>query len=159
MASYFIDHNMSPRVVDLLRDRGQEAATARDLGLSAVHDGCILMACAKAHRIIVTQDYGDFWELHQSWQLWTRAWGVTPGAMPLLTLNDMSPFPLRHAGILTVPQAPRELRPQLVAALIAFAASGVEIENELYRLDFSRGWQHWPYVLQRPEFLRTTSDA
>jgi hypothetical protein len=52
MAGFFIDHNVSLRMAELLRERGHEAAIARELGWYTRHSRHNLQYC-KAHELVL----------------------------------------------------------------------------------------------------------
>lgn len=59
----FVDENLSPRLVSVARERGYDAACARDRGLLGERDSAILGFCLNEDRVCVTNNAGDFREL------------------------------------------------------------------------------------------------
>lgn len=63
----------------------------RDRGLEGASDNEQLLVAAQRNRVFVTRNERDFILLHDAWQRWGRAWGVT----------------VTHPGVLILPQGTR----------------------------------------------------
>lgn len=88
MAALLADHNFSRPVVLLLRRRGHDAVTSRELGLDRSSDGAHLLRAALLGRTLLSNNERDFVLLHDAWLRWAAAWGIQP----------------QHAGIIILPQ-------------------------------------------------------
>jgi hypothetical protein len=53
---FLVDHNRSPRLASLLRDRGHDAVHTLELGLERAEDDARLMLAAEEGRVIVSAD-------------------------------------------------------------------------------------------------------
>ena len=87
MATLYTDHNVALRTAHLLRWRGYDVVTARDLHLERASHARQLLTAATYGRILITHNVNDFTLLHEAWQMWSGAWGVQPV----------------HGGILLIP--------------------------------------------------------
>lgn len=127
MAAFLIDEHVTPRLGERLTQRGHSAHHVRTLGLAGANDATILLAAAERGFVLITENYQDFLTLHQAWQLWPRAWRV-------------SPLPSQQ-GILAIPQLPVARLDETAAAIAQMVASGEAIANALHRWSVGRGWQ------------------
>jgi predicted nuclease of predicted toxin-antitoxin system len=59
---FLVDANLSPRVVDGLRDEGHDAAHVDDFGLGTADDDAVLSTAHDSDRVLVTAD-ADFGSL------------------------------------------------------------------------------------------------
>jgi hypothetical protein len=114
VASFLLDHNVSPRLAALLRRAGHAAQTVRDVQLDAATDAEILRIAGRAGLIVLTAD-DDFAGLH-------------------------SDGTIEHAGILLIPQPRQENAASIVAAIVQLSASGAPAPGELYRLSEEGEW-------------------
>ncbi len=69
MAAFFLDHNVSLRVAELLRRRGHAARTAREMRLEGIGDEQILLTAATHEWVAATHNAKDFRLLHDAWHL------------------------------------------------------------------------------------------
>ena len=129
MARFQLDHNVSRQIADLLRFRGHDVVTARELGLEDAADDVHLLAAIQDGRIFVTHNRADFVLLHYAWRRWTRVWRLTQP----------------HSGILVVPQPPH-LPPAEVANELNHIQAGVSLVDELYEYEWQtrRAWVRLP---------------
>ena len=120
MAALYLDEDIHSDATRLLRERGHQAVHAREHRKGAKDDAQLLIA-ARAGRVLVTNNQGDFLLLHDAWHHWSQAWGVTP----------------QHTGILL---ARNSWTPEVVAERVSeFFASPRPIANRLYRWVAGRG--------------------
>ena len=124
MADFYLDHDVSARLVPLLQQSGHNVLTAHGLGLQRAPDPIQLYTAAQRNAILVTHNQSDFQLLHIAWQYWSTAWGV----------------PKQHAGILILPHGPAQ---QSLQRLLAFVASGLPMPNECYRYSRQLGWMRY----------------
>lgn len=121
MAAFYLDHDVDVVLADLLRARGHQATTVRDLGLERASDAEHLLLAAQRGWLFVTRNGGHFLVLHQAWRLWSAAWNV----------------PLRHAGILIIPHG--RIR-ELAFHIAEFPRMDLPVANALYEWHWQRGW-------------------
>ena len=129
MGRFHLDHNVSRRIAELLRNAGHDVVTARELGLEEADDDVHLLAALRDDRVFVTHNGHDFILLHYAWRRWTRFWQV---AQP-------------HAGILVVPQVPH-LGPVEAARELDRLQRRAPLADELYQYDWqaTRDWLRSP---------------
>ena len=129
MARFQIDHYVSRQIADLLRARGRDVVTARELSHEDAADDVHMLAAIQASRAFVTRNRADFVLLHFAWRRWTAAWRVTQP----------------HSGILVVPQPPH-LSPARVAEELHAIQAAVSLVNELYEYEWQTGlgWARLP---------------
>ncbi|HZR98643.1 MAG TPA: DUF5615 family PIN-like protein [Chloroflexota bacterium] len=90
MAAFYIDHCLSPRIAGQLIARGHRAVTTRARHQARAGDDEQLLTAARNGEILVTANGRDYTLLHDAWQWWSAAWGVSHQ---------------HHAGILIALQA------------------------------------------------------
>jgi hypothetical protein len=127
VTGFYLDHNVSGRIRDLLHSSGYRVLTTREVRLERAPDGAQVLTAAQRGLALVTHDRDDFILLHDAWQRWAAAWGVTE----------------RHAGILVVAQDPVATAWQIAEAVDAFAQSGTPVANELYLWSPANNWRRW----------------
>jgi hypothetical protein len=130
VADFLIDEHVSPRLVEPLEQRGHRAYHVRQLGLAGANDATILLAAVRRSLIVITENHQDFLNLHQAWQIWSRAWRVRP--LPA------------HPGIPTIPQLPVARLSETAGAIAQLIGSGRRYANELHQWIITRVWELYP---------------
>lgn len=125
MADFYLDHNVSAEIANVLRETDHTAVTADELGLDDITDDAHLLIAAERREIFVTHNRKDFELLHDAWRRWSRAWGVARS----------------HAGILIVAQLDRSWWARVAAELAAFVESDPMLSNALYKWSPASGWR------------------
>ncbi|MCA1667103.1 MAG: DUF5615 family PIN-like protein, partial [Thermomicrobia bacterium] len=87
MATFYLDQNISQRIVPFLQEAGHQAITTRSMHFERAGDDEQLFLAWRNGWIMVTHDGNDYLLLHSTLRRWASAWGVT----------DI------HAGILILP--------------------------------------------------------
>lgn len=114
----------------LLRGRGHDVITSRELGLDRASDGLHLLEAAKRRRILLTYNERDFLLLHDAWLRWSAAWGVQP----------------LHCGVLMLPQrqrwSPTHVLVEIETVLERATASASDggMTKQLWMWRPARGW-------------------
>ncbi|MHB8644697.1 MAG: DUF5615 family PIN-like protein [Thermomicrobiales bacterium] len=122
MASFYLDQNVSHRIVPILRTAGHFVITSRDLRAERARDDEQLFTAWQNRWILVTQNRADFILIHDALRRWADLWGIAE----------------IHAGILLVSD---NLDFQMLARILdIFAASELTIANALYDWKGSGGW-------------------
>ncbi len=131
VAELYLDHDVDHGLVPCLAEATHVARTAGQIGRSRAADFEHLLLAQQNRWVLVTHNWSDYRLLHGAWLHWFPA--MWPAA----------PFP-SPAGIVVIPQAVRHRRywlPEYAAHEIgALLATGVPLENALYRWQPSRGW-------------------
>jgi hypothetical protein len=127
VATSYTDHNVSPPLAELLRTRGHDVLTARDVDQEAAGDDEHLLFAAQTGRMLVTHNVADFLLLHHAWRRWPLAWNIQP--LP------------EHAGILVLPQPPRAASVAAARAIEEFIIAGSPTTNALWQWQPHTGWQ------------------
>jgi len=106
---FALDEDVAHAVASLLRYRGLNVDSAKELGRLGLTDPQVLLRAAEQQQTLVTHNRKDFRALHEAWILWRGRWAVeveqTTGGSTTLT---------QHAGILIVPH----MRNQELARII-----------------------------------------
>ena len=121
---FYLDENMEVTVQLALYAYGHDVVTARDRRSLGARDAAHLLVAAEDGRVFVTHNGVDFRLLQEAW----RTWNV----------------PMRHAGILVVPQQ-RWTAEETAARLEEFVNSGIDPANELYYWRAGRGWTKYEW--------------
>ena len=121
---FYLDHDVSDRVVPLLRGLGHTVVTSDEVGLGAAVDPYQLLTATHNGWVLVSHNRKDFRLLHNAWLLWREAWGVSSS--------------VEHGGILILPHARAS---DTVARLDLFAASRPgSTADQIYEYRPSREW-------------------
>ena len=131
MAGIYTDNDVPLRVAPLLRARGHDVTTTRDLGRTAARDDDQLLLAAQRGWTLVTHNRRDYELLHDAWRRWFSAFGIVE----------------MHAGILVLPQKPQLSAEQIAQEVDALLTSGAPLANELYRWQRLGGWLRRPVPL------------
>jgi hypothetical protein len=124
VAAFYIEDGVSPRVAMELGYLAHWATTADAQGRKGANDEEHLWLAAQHGWILVTHNAADFRMLHRAWLLWN--------------------VPLRHAGILVLPQQPGTLARQMALDIDALLQSHPPLENRLYGWQPRTGWVPHP---------------
>ena len=91
MARLYLDHNVSLHAAPALQAVGHDVLSTRDLGATRRPDHAQLLFATQAGLVLVTLDRHDFTMLHDAWQTWPRAFGVSfPPHPGILVLDSTS---------------------------------------------------------------------
>jgi predicted nuclease of predicted toxin-antitoxin system len=77
LAAFYIDDDVALEVARLLHVSGHAAVTARDIGREGDRDDEQLLVASQQDHIFLTHNEADFVLLHDAWQRWSNAWGVS----------------------------------------------------------------------------------
>lgn len=124
MHRFVLDAGVAHGIAGILRMRGLDIDSAKELDRLGLSDVQALLRAAVDGRAIITHNSRDFLALHEAWLTWARRWSdeASAGSGRPITLSP-------HAGILIVPHAPR----YHLAQIIAEFSEGVEtLENRLF---------------------------
>ena len=125
-AAFYIDNDVSLRLVPRLREQGHSVITTAERGLAEAKDPIQLLTAALDGRILLTHNQKDFILLHEAWHCWAAPWGL--------------PVQPTHGGIIVIPQP---LPADIVNVIEQFLAAGHPIQNRLFRWRSSDGWSQW----------------
>lgn len=128
MTDLYLDHNISKRLADLLRDAAYRVVTTPEVGMDDAGDERQLLLAAARGWVFITHNIKDYYLVHDAWLLWSDAWGVSPV----------------HAGILIIPDAPAGL--PMLREIDAFLAQGLPLRNELYEWKLDGGFRRRPWA-------------
>jgi hypothetical protein len=124
MESFCLDHDVRPGLARALEAGAHLAAAGREVFDEMASDPAKLLFAARQGRVFVTQNGYDFKVLHEAWRHW--------------------PLPLRHAGILVLPQQ-RWTPEQAAEQIDQLARSGTKLTNELYEWKPGEGWVRYDW--------------
>lgn len=129
MAHFYLDNDLSPKLVAWLQGIGHDATHTRWIGRRYAADDEQLVYAMRNGWPIVSHNREDYLLLHRAWHNFPPAWGHAP-APP-------------HAGIILVAQtSPADA----FAALQLFLGKqpALPLPNQLYWWDGTGGWLHLP---------------
>jgi hypothetical protein len=130
--SFALDENVADSVASILRLRGLDADSARELGRLRLSDVQVLLRATEARQTLVTHNRGDFRALHEAWVTWRRRWG---GEVERIFSRRLELS--QHAGILIVPVLPNY---DLARLLEEFADTAGSMNDRLFAWNQARGW-------------------
>lgn len=117
MARFYLDHNVSRRLVRLLREHDHDVITTAELGSERASDGLHLLSASSLDRVLVTHNERDFLMLHDAWLRWRRAWHVTAAHAGIIVLPQVQQWnPMRSVGELEALAEPSDT-PRIGSAL------------------------------------------
>jgi hypothetical protein len=129
LAEFYIDNDVALEVAHLLQVNGHTVATARDVGRERDRDDEQLLVASQQGHIFLTHNETDFVLLHDAWQRWSEAWGVSA----------------RHGGILIAPQGRRYGlnwgAEQITRSVVDCLTECSPISGRLFRRK-EAGWEH-----------------
>jgi predicted nuclease of predicted toxin-antitoxin system len=92
VASLYLDNDVSLRLLPFLQQAGHDVVATRDLVYGRATDDSQLLVAFQNRRILVTYNRADFILLHDAWQSWPPALGLTfPPHLGVLILDHASP--------------------------------------------------------------------
>jgi hypothetical protein len=122
VATFYLDQNVSHKIIPLLQGAGHRAVTARATNLDRAGDDELVFLAWQNQWITVTHDLDDFLLLHRTLQRWAAHW------------NHMD----MHAGILSMADSLSLWEQAFV--LDVFIASGLPIINAFYEWRSVGSW-------------------
>lgn len=84
MARFYLDNDVAAKVAVLLRARGHDAISARDLKREDASDDEQFFIASELERVFITHNEKDFILLYDAWKRWSAAWQISkphPGAV------------------------------------------------------------------------------
>jgi predicted nuclease of predicted toxin-antitoxin system len=117
MRLYLDDNAADRRLVALLRKEGHSVTIPGDIGQMGTTDPRHLLYAIRTTRLILTNDYADYTELHD---LVVGSGGGHPGILLVCTENDPT-RDMTHRGV--------------TVAIKNLESSGVPLDNELHVLN------------------------
>lgn len=129
---FALGEDVSHDLAALLRGRGWDINSAKDLGRLGLRDPLVLLRAAQAVQTLITHNQNDFRALHEAWLNWRGHWETE------VHRRTSAPISLSgHAGILVVPQLPAD---DLALVLEAGAGVAEPMADRLFRWTPARGW-------------------
>ena len=125
MASFCLDENVAEVLGELLRRRGHDVVTTRQLSRKGSSDVQQLLFATRTGRVLVAHDARDFPMLDEAWHELAREWGVT--IKPL------------HPGIVILPPA-RRLSTTDTAQILDDLVGRMPVDNRLLAWKIPTGW-------------------
>lgn len=122
--SIALDEDVRHDLAGLLRSRGWDADSARELGRLGMSDTRVLLAAAQNRQTLVTHNRLDFLALHEAWATWRQVW---ESEVEQITGRFVS-FS-QHAGILITPHLPNR---DLARILEDLADTAGPLEDRLF---------------------------
>jgi hypothetical protein len=137
---FALDEDVRHDLAALLRSRGWDVDSAKELGRIGLTDPHVLARAAESGQTLITHNRDDFRALHEAWLTWRSRWeqevaGLTGAAVSLS----------RHAGILILPHG---FTHELAVILEAFEQSAVPVGERLFIWKTATGWQEFGPIAQ-----------
>jgi hypothetical protein len=129
---FALDEDVSHPLASLLRLRGLDVDSAKELGRLRLTDTQVLLLAAQNNQTLITHNDKYFRALHEAWVTWRRRW-----SNELEQAIDRHVFFSQHAGILILPHRPIH---DLARMLEEFEASAGSLENRLFAWNPRRQW-------------------
>lgn len=126
MLAFYLDEQVSQKLVPLLIALGYDTTSAIILGNRGLHDGRQLLIAANLRRTLISYNVGDFKLLHRSWLDWSSAWQATAVA--------------RHAGIMLIYSSKGIDAVDLAQAIHRFAQANSDLTNRLVAWSPTADW-------------------
>jgi hypothetical protein len=130
--SFVLDEDVTHHLASLLRSRGWNIDSAKEMGRLGITDVQVLLRAAEDGQTVITHNNRDFRALHEAWVTWRGRW-----AAEVRERTGIAVVLSRHAGILIVPPAPAY---ELAALIEAFAETAGPLADRLFSWTRSRGW-------------------
>jgi hypothetical protein len=126
VARFYLDEDVSERLLAPLQVKGHEATSAGKLQHKGLSDARQLLYAAQSQRALVTHNAKDYILLQDAWKSWATAWNALPAA--------------RHAGLLIV-YTSKGLNATIIADEIdRFVTSTNDLGNRLFAWHLADGW-------------------
>jgi hypothetical protein len=129
---FALDEDVNHRLAGLLRSRGWDIDSAKELGRLGLTDPRTLLQSAEAGQALITHNNHDFRALHEAWVSWRGRWEREAKQLTGRTLTFSG-----HAGILILPHGAVEDLAEIVEAFDALAETTAD---RLFRWDSVKGW-------------------
>lgn len=129
---FALDEDVSHHLAGLLRSRGWDADSARELGRLGLSDVQVLLRAAEPGQTLITHNLKDFEALHEAWVTWRRRWSSEVEQI-VGTPVSLS----QHAGILMV--RPIQIH-ELAKVIEEFADSAASMDDRLLAWNAARRW-------------------
>jgi hypothetical protein len=123
VARFYLDENVSEKLIPALRDQHHDVTSAIQSGQRTVSDALLLL---RHGRIFITHNDRDFKLLHEAWRAWWSEWNGTEAA--------------RHAGILNMRTSNQTIMPVPVDAIERLLPTVDAFENRLFRWTIREDW-------------------
>ncbi len=129
---FVLDECVSHPLAGLLRSRGYDADSAKEVDRLGITDVEVLTRAADTARTVITRNARDFRALHEAWLRWRRRWAVEAvraSGVPVALSG--------HSSILIVPHLPVHALADIVEP---FADAYDSIDDRLFSWSDERGW-------------------
>lgn len=126
MVRFYLDENVSEKLIPLLRNGDHDVTSAIQSGQRSVSDALLLLDAARRGRLFITHNDRDFKLLHDAWHAWSTEW-----------IGQIAP---RHAGILIIRTSNQTVVPVIFDAIQRLLLTVDTFENRLFRWNLRDGW-------------------
>jgi hypothetical protein len=132
--AFALDEDVSHDLAVLLRLRGLNAKSAKELGRLRLTDSQVLLRAVEDRQTLITHNGKDFLLLHEALLTWGRRW-----EREIVRQTERELHLPRHAGIAIIPHG----QPQHLAAILEeFAArSAGLLDDRLFIWSAIVGWE------------------